>query len=83
MASASKAEVVLYQQTLQASAGVTLACYGNFTAARAQEVAVVRGGGQWLALLRPNEHSGKMDTLTEENVFGVIRAIAAFRLVGQ
>lgn len=69
--------------TLQPSPAITLAAYGNFTAPKAQEVAVVRGGGQWLALMRPNEHSGKMETIAEANVFGVIRCIAAFRLVGQ
>lgn len=82
MSSAPK-ETSLLHLTLHASSGVSLAAYGNFTATRAQEVACVRGGGQWLALLRPNEHTGKMDTVAEENVFGIIRCMAAFRLVGQ
>jgi hypothetical protein len=76
-------EMVLLHLTLQSSSAVTLAVAGNFSAPRAQEVAVVRGGGQWLAMLRPNEHSGKMDTVWEGNVFGVIRCMAPFRLVGQ
>lgn len=80
--SASAADLSLLHLTLQSSCGVIGAVYGNFTAARAQEVAVARGGGQFLALLRPNEHSGKMDTIAEENCFGVIRCMAAFRLVG-
>ena len=76
-------EMMLMHMTLQPSSAMNLACYGNFSAQRAQEVAVVRGGGQWLTLLRPNEHTGKMDNIADANVFGVIRCMAAVRLARQ
>jgi len=81
--SATKADLLLSHQTLQWSSAVAFggAVFGNFSAPRAQEVAAIRGGGQILALLRPNE-GGKMETVAEEHAFGVIRCLAAFRLVG-
>ena len=56
------------------------AIYGNFSAPKAQELVVARGG-RVLELLRPNE-SGKLVTVASTDVFGAIRALAAFRLTG-
>eukprot|EP00877_Chromochloris_zofingiensis_P000800 jgi/Chrzof1/10720/Cz05g09290.t1 len=55
------------------------AIYGNFSAPKAQEIVVSRG--KILELLRPNE-SGKLQPIVSTDVFGCIRALAAFRLTG-
>lgn len=52
------------------------AIYGNFSAPKAQEIVVSRG--KILELLRPNE-SGKLQPIVSTDVFGCIRALAAFR----
>jgi splicing factor 3B subunit 3 len=53
--------------------------YGNFSAPKAQELVVARGGV--LELLRPNEH-GKLVSMCAVDTFGAIRALAPFRLTG-
>ncbi len=55
------------------------AVYGNFSGAKAQELVVSRG--KVLELLRPNE-SGKLQTVVATEVFGCIRSLAAFRMIG-
>lgn len=55
------------------------AIYGNFSAPKAQEIVVSRGC--YLELLRPDDN-GKVQTILSSNVFGVIRALAPFRLTG-
>ena len=55
------------------------AIYGNFSAPKAQEIIVSRGC--YLELLRPDDN-GKVQTILSSNVFGVIRALAPFRLTG-
>eukprot|EP00955_Chlamydomonas_euryale_P045486 353171-Chlamydomonas_euryale.AAC.2 len=55
------------------------AIYGNFSGAKAQELVVSRGKS--LELLRPNE-SGRLQTIVATEVFGCIRSLAPFRMVG-
>ena len=69
----------LYNLTLSKPQGITAAVYGNFSAAKAQEIIVSRG--KVLELLRPDEN-GKMQVICSTEVFGVIRSIAPFRLTG-
>ncbi|KAG2485365.1 hypothetical protein HYH03_015856 [Edaphochlamys debaryana] len=68
-----------YSLTLSRATGIQSAVYGNFSAAKAQEVVVSRG--KVLELLRPNEN-GKMQTVVATEVFGCIRSMAAVRLTG-
>lgn len=77
------ADLFLHHLTLQPSSLFTLVVGGNFSAPRVQEIVGVSGGGQWLSLLRPNEHTGRVETVHRTNVFGVVRSIQPFRLVGQ
>lgn len=55
------------------------AIYGNFSGSKAQEVIVSRG--KILELLRPND-SGRLQTIVSTEVFGAIRSLAPFRMVG-
>jgi hypothetical protein len=69
----------LYQLTLQRSSSVTHAVYGNFSAAKAQEIIVSRY--KTIELLRPDD-SGKVQSVLSQEIFGVIRAVQPFRLTG-
>ena len=69
----------LYSLTLQRASAITQACYGNFSAPKAQEIIVSRG--KILELLRPDE-TGKVQCVLSQEIFGVIRELKAFRLTG-
>ncbi|KAG9012521.1 pre-mRNA-splicing factor rse1 [Tulasnella sp. JGI-2019a] len=70
----------LYNLTLQPPSAVSHAILGNFSGARHQEVIVSRGTR--LELLRPDPNTGKISSILTQDVFGVIRALSAFRLTG-
>jgi splicing factor 3B subunit 3 len=65
--------------TLQRPTAINLAIYGNFTAPKAQEIAVSRG--RILEILRPDDN-GKLQTIWSSEVFGIIRSMQPFRLTG-
>ena len=67
--------------TLQPPTAVIGAIYGQFSAAKAQEVVVARQGGV-LELLRPDEATGKVVSVASTPTFSVIRSLAPFRLTG-
>ena len=69
----------MYNLTLQKSGGVNGAVYGNFSAPKAQEIAVIRN--KIVELLRPDE-TGRVQTVTTVEAFGIVRSIASFRLAG-
>mmetsp|Transcript_8533 Transcript_8533/g.28705 ORF Transcript_8533/g.28705 Transcript_8533/m.28705 type:complete len:1198 (+) Transcript_8533:128-3721(+) len=71
--------VHLYNLSLQKSAGINAAVYGNFSAPKAQEIVVARN--KTLELLRPDD-TGKVQTICSMEAFGIVRSIAAFRLTG-
>jgi splicing factor 3B subunit 3 len=70
----------LYNLTLQRASGITHSCHGNFSGSKLQELVVSRG--KTLELLKPDPNTGKVHTLLTTEVFGVIRALMAFRLTG-
>ena len=82
-----------YSRTLQKASSINQAVYGNFSSAKAQEIVVSRYvvprsfahcilcRGKIIELLRPDEH-GRLQSICSEEVFGLIRSIAVFRLVG-
>jgi splicing factor 3B subunit 3 len=65
--------------TLQKPTAINIAIYGNFTAPKAQEIAVSRG--RILELLRPDDN-GKLQSIYSVEVFGIIRSMLPFRLTG-
>lgn len=70
----------LYSLTLQPATGVHRAVGGNFSAAKAHEVAVSRG--KRLELYRRDEATGVLQLVFSQEVFGIIRSICSFRLTG-
>ncbi|GAB4816845.1 hypothetical protein N2152v2_003891 [Parachlorella kessleri] len=69
----------LYSLTLSRASAITCAIYGNFSAAKVQEIVVSRG--KVLELLRPDEQ-GKVQVIYSTEVFGVIRSLQPFRFPG-
>ena len=70
----------LYNLTLQRATGITIACHGNFSGTKQQEIVVSRG--KTLEIMRPDPNTGKVYTLLTIEVFGVIRSVMPFRLTG-
>lgn len=70
----------LYALTLQKSSAINVAVYGNFSGPKLQEFAVARG--RYLELLRVDD-SGLVQSVSTTDVFGVIRSLKPFRLLGE
>jgi splicing factor 3B subunit 3 len=70
----------LYHLTLQRATSITAAAYGNFSAPKAHEVVVARGGV--LELLRADE-AGRLQSVLSTESFSTLRALLAVRLLGQ
>lgn len=71
----------LYNLTLQPPTAICGApALGNFSGVRQQEIVVSRGTR--LELLRPDPNTGKVSSVLTQDVFGVIRSLASFRLTG-
>lgn len=70
----------LYSLTLQPPTTISQAILGQFSGTKEQQILVASGSR--LALLRPDPAQGKVITLLAHDVFGIIRAIASFRLAG-
>lgn len=75
-----------YNLTLKQATAITQAVVGQFSGKREDykkgffEIALAKG--KILEILRPDEATGKLQSLISVNVFGIIRSIAAFRLTG-
>ena len=69
----------LYSQTLQKAGSVTHAVYGNFSGPKVQEIVLARG--KCLSLIKPDNH-GRVQSICNEECFGIIRCLSVFRLVG-
>lgn len=76
----------LYNLTLKQASVITHAVVGQFSGKREDykkgffEIAVAKG--RFLEIYKPDEATGKLQSLISVNVFGMIRSIAAFRLTG-
>lgn len=70
----------LYNVTLQRATGITHAIHGNFSGSKIQEILISHGKS--LELVRPDPNTGKVLTLLQTEIFGVIRSMMAFRLTG-
>lgn len=54
--------------------------YGNFSAPKRHEL--IFSKGKLLEMYRPDEDTGKMKLIYRQEVFGIIRKILPFRLLG-
>ncbi|XP_049296828.1 splicing factor 3B subunit 3 isoform X1 [Anopheles funestus] len=70
----------LYNFILQRATGITHAVHGSFAGTKLQEILLAKGKG--LELVRPDPNTGKVHTLLQTEVFGVIRSLMSFRLTG-
>jgi splicing factor 3B subunit 3 len=77
---ATTSNMFLYSLTIQQPTNVTQAVLGQF--AGTKEQLIITASGSNLTLLRPDPSQGKVITLLTHDVFGIIRAIAPFRLAG-
>ncbi|PRP81374.1 hypothetical protein PROFUN_11061 [Planoprotostelium fungivorum] len=69
----------LYSLTLQRSTAIYNSIAGNFSSPKLQELVVSRG--KILELLRQDEN-GRYQTVLSTEIFGLVRALAPFRLTG-
>lgn len=70
----------LHSLTLQTTTAITQSITGNFSAPKSQEICLSRG--TILELIKPDPSTGKFVTLISKEVFGQIRKILPFRLLG-
>ncbi len=72
----------LYDLSLQRPSAINCATLGSFSGvAKVQELVVSRGAAT-VELLRPDPETGKLESILVQDVFGVIRSLASFRLIG-
>lgn len=75
-----------YNITLKEPTAITHAVVGQFSGRREDykkgffEIALAKG--KVLEILKPDEATGRLNSLISVNVFGIIRSMAAFRLTG-
>ena len=70
----------LYALTLQKASCITQAIQGNFTGTKQQEIVVARGKA--VEVLRPDPNTGKLHSVLSVEMFGLVRSIMPFKLVG-
>ena len=70
----------LYSLTIQPPTGITQAILGQFGGTKEQQI--VTASGSRLTIHRPNPTQGKVSVLLSQDVFGIVRSLAAFRLAG-
>lgn len=70
----------LYALTLQKPSCIVQAVHGNFSGGKQQEIVVSRG--RILEIMKPDPNTGKLHSICNVDVFGLIRSISPFRLTG-
>ncbi|KAM0753797.1 Pre-mRNA-splicing factor RSE1 [Meredithblackwellia eburnea MCA 4105] len=71
----------LFNYSLLPSSATTVACVGQFSGTKAQEICVARGATK-IELLRTDPQTGKLESIANAEVFGTIRSLAPFKLTG-
>jgi len=77
---ATTSNMFLYSLTIQPPTTITQAILGQFSGTKEQQI--ITASGSRLSLLRPDPTQGKVVTLLSHEIFGIIRAVASFRLAG-
>jgi splicing factor 3B subunit 3 len=70
----------MYSLTIQPPSSITQAILGQFAGTKEQQI--VTASGSRLTIHRPDPQQGKISTILSQDVFGIIRTLAAFRLSG-
>ncbi|KAA8649703.1 hypothetical protein EYZ11_003350 [Aspergillus tanneri] len=77
---ATTSHMFMYSLTIQAPSAVTQAILGQFAGTKEQQI--VTASGSRLTIHRPDPAQGKVTPIFSQDVFGIIRSLAAFRLAG-
>lgn len=77
---ATTSSMFMYSLTIQPPTAITQAILGQFSGTKEQQI--VTAAGSKLTLHRTDPAQGKVQTLYSQDVFGIIRSLAAFRLAG-
>ena len=70
----------LYSLTLQTATAINQACKGSFSAPGSEEICVAKG--KVIQIYRVDPETGKLELFFSQEMFGIIRSILAFRLIG-
>ena len=79
-AMATTSSMFMYSLTIQPPTSITQAILGQFAGSKEQQI--VTASGSRLTIHRPDPTQGKISALLSQDIFGVIRSLAAFRLAG-
>lgn len=77
---ATTSHMFMYSLTIQPPTAITQAILGQFAGTRDQQI--VTSSGSKLTIHRPDPAQGKITPLFSQDVFGIIRSLAAFRVAG-
>ncbi|MCJ1353375.1 MAG: pre-mRNA-splicing factor rse1 [Icmadophila ericetorum] len=77
---ATTSSMFMYSLTIQPPSSITQAILGQFAGTKEQQI--VTASGSRLTIHRPDPQQGKISTILSQDVFGIIRTLAAFRLAG-
>ncbi|KAL4808201.1 CPSF A subunit region-domain-containing protein [Aspergillus unguis] len=77
---ATTSHMFMYSLTIQPPTAITQAILGQFAGTKEQQI--VTASGSKLTIHRPDPTQGKVTPLYTQDVFGIIRTLAAFRLAG-
>ena len=70
----------MYSLTIQPPSYITQAILGQFAGTKEQQI--ITASGSRLTIHRPDPQLGKVTPILSQDVFGIIRTLAAFRLAG-
>ncbi|MCJ1479106.1 pre-mRNA-splicing factor rse1 [Lambiella insularis] len=77
---ATTSSMFMYSLTIQPPSSITQAILGQFAGTKEQYI--VTASGSRLTIHRPDPQQGKITTVLSQDVFGIVRSLAAFRLAG-
>lgn len=77
---ATTSHMFMYALTVQPPTAITQAILGQFAGTREQQI--VTASGSKLTIHRPDPTQGNITPIYSQDVFGIIRSLAAFRLAG-
>lgn len=70
----------MYSLTIQPPFSITQTILGQFAGSKEQQI--VTASGSRLSIHRPDPAQGKITTILSQDLFGIVRTLAAFRLAG-
>ncbi|KAF6218043.1 hypothetical protein HO133_006455 [Letharia lupina] len=77
---AATSSMFMYSLTIQPPSSITQTILGQFAGTKEQQI--VTASGSRLTIHRPDPAQGKITTILSQDLFGIIRTLAAFRLAG-